>query len=331
MKPLPVLSASQLPCRPPERIWLIEHLWANDSVGLLGGPPKSLKTYLALEMAISVATATPCLGRFAVPRRGRVLLFAAEDASHVLRARIESLARAHGTPLDKLDIGIIDTPQLKLDQRNCQADLHATIKKHRPALLILDPFVRLHAGLDENSSRDVATLLGFLRSLQRHHHVCIVVVHHTRKSPAQSQGYELRGSGDFFAWGDCFLYMSRRRDVLKLSVQHRAAASIDPIHVQLSGDPPHLCITDKSAVPPDDIDIDSRILSTLSASGCPMSVRQIQNAVHARTATVLDALHRMRDTQQVTKSKQGWQVFPVSHPGDQRERKRSEQVTLPVD
>ena len=42
MKPLPVLSPSQLPLRPPERIWLIEHLWANDSVGLLGGPPKSL-------------------------------------------------------------------------------------------------------------------------------------------------------------------------------------------------------------------------------------------------------------------------------------------------
>jgi hypothetical protein len=90
-------------------------------------------------------------------------------------------------------------------------------------------------------------------------------------------------------------------------------------------------VSGTAAETPDDIDIDSKILSTLSASGCPMSVRQIQNVVHARTATVLDALHRMRDTRQVTKSKQGWQVFPVSHPGDQRERKRSEQVTLPVE
>jgi hypothetical protein len=293
-------------------------------VGLLGGPPKSLKTFLALEMAISVATATPCLGRFAVPRPGRVLLFAAEDATHVLRARIESLAQAHGTPLDKLDVGIIDTPHLKLDQRDAQADLHATIEKHSPTLLILDPFVRLHAGLDENSSRDVATLLGFLRSLQRHHHLSIVVVHHTRKSPAQSQGFELRGSGDFFAWGDCFLYMSRRRDNLELSVQHRAAASIDPVHVQLVGDPPHLQITDMPALTTDGIDIDSKILSTLATSARPLSVRHIQSAVHARTATVLDALHRLRDAGKVSNTKQGWRAFPVSHPRDRRERKRSE-------
>ena len=327
MKPLPVLSAAQLPQRPPEKVWLIDKLWANESVGLIGGPPKTLKTYLALEMAISVATATPCLGRFAVPHKGRVLLFAAEDATHILRARIESLARAHDTTIGNLDIGIIDTPHLKLDKRDAQENLHATITKHKPALLILDPFVRLHMGLDENSSRDVASLLGFLRSMQRHHNLAIVVVHHTRKSPAQSQGYELRGSGDFFAWGDCFLYLSRKRDALKLSVEHRAAAAIDPVCVQLSGDPPHMSIVDD--VPTNDgRDLESKIISTISASDSPMSTRQLQNAVHARTASVLDVLHHLKDINKLVKTSQGWSAFPVSHPRDHRERKRSDQVSL---
>ena len=51
--------------------------------------PKSCKTWLALEMAVAVASGRPCLGRFPVPRPGPVLLFGAEDAPHQLKGRIE--------------------------------------------------------------------------------------------------------------------------------------------------------------------------------------------------------------------------------------------------
>jgi hypothetical protein len=39
--PLPVARASDLDPRPPERRWLIEGLWGDQAVGIVGGEPKS--------------------------------------------------------------------------------------------------------------------------------------------------------------------------------------------------------------------------------------------------------------------------------------------------
>ena len=63
---LPVCRANELKIQPPEKLWLIEPLWAQYAVGIIGGAPKCCKSWLGLDMALSVASATPCLGRFAV-------------------------------------------------------------------------------------------------------------------------------------------------------------------------------------------------------------------------------------------------------------------------
>jgi hypothetical protein len=39
---------------------------------------------------------------------------------------------------------------------------------------VLDPLVRLHA-IDENIAAEVAPLLGYLRSLQRHHRTAVAL------------------------------------------------------------------------------------------------------------------------------------------------------------
>ena len=63
-----------------EQRWLVTSLWSEEAVGIIGGEPKCCKSFLALDLAVAVAAGTPCLRRFAVPRPGRVLLYAAEDA-----------------------------------------------------------------------------------------------------------------------------------------------------------------------------------------------------------------------------------------------------------
>ena len=73
--------------------------------------------------------------------------------------------------------------------------------------MILDPFVRLqHA--DENDARQVAAILAALRELARTFNAAVLLVHHARKSGAALPGQALRGSGDFWAWGDSNLYLS---------------------------------------------------------------------------------------------------------------------------
>jgi RecA-family ATPase len=210
MTRLPVAPAHALPERPEDRRWLIEDLWGDQAVGIVGGEPKCFKSFLALDMAVAVAAGVPCLRRFPVPRPGRVLLFAAEDPLPDVRARLAGIGHAAGVVLADLDVQVITAPSLRLDLAADQERLAATVAALGPALLILDPFVRLHRR-DENASADVAPLLAYLRDLQRRHALAVVVVHHARKGAGRVRdGQALRGSSEFHAWGDSNLICSPR-------------------------------------------------------------------------------------------------------------------------
>ena len=180
MSALPVRLAHQLDTQPEEQRWLIEGLWSAQAVGIVGGEPKCCKSFLALDMAVAVAGGVACVGRFPASQRGRVLLFAAEDSLCVVRQRLSGIAAAAGLALESLDIHVIVAPVVRLDVELDRARLEDTVAALRPALLVLDPFVRLHR-IDENASAEVAPRLDFLRGLQRRHPVAVVLVHHARK------------------------------------------------------------------------------------------------------------------------------------------------------
>jgi hypothetical protein len=93
-----------------------------------------------------------------------VLLFAAEDAPHIVRHRLEGIAYAAGADFQKLDIHVITVPTLRLDRHEHQQALQATVAGLKPKLLVLDPLVRLHC-IDENLVAEVAPLLAYLRTL----------------------------------------------------------------------------------------------------------------------------------------------------------------------
>ena len=94
MNPLPVQRASQLSTAGPQTQWLVEGLWSDQAVGILGGEPKCYKSFLALDIAVSVASGTACLRQFPVRRTGKVLLFPAEDSLAIVRQRLEGIAAA---------------------------------------------------------------------------------------------------------------------------------------------------------------------------------------------------------------------------------------------
>jgi hypothetical protein len=231
---LPVVRVAELPCEELAERWLVEQLWCASAVGVIGGAPKCAKTWLGLDMALSVATGTPCLGRYAVPEPGPVLIYLAEDALRTVRERIEGMARHRGLDLDGVEIHVITVPVLRLDHDRDRTRLWETVRRLRPRLLVLDPLVRLH-GIDENHAGDVAELLGYLRSLQRQLGLSVLLVHHTRKNAADgvAAGQGLRGSGDIHAFGDSNLYLRRTEEHLILSSEHRAAPASPPVHLEL--------------------------------------------------------------------------------------------------
>lgn len=295
MTALPVRLAHQLEVCPEEQRWLIEGLWSAEAVGIVGGEPKCCKSFLALDMVVAVASGAPCLRRFPTSRRGRVLLFAAEDSPSVVRQRLTGIAVASGFALAALDIHVIVAPVLRLDVELDQRRLEETVSALQPALLVLDPFVRLHR-IDENVSAEVAPLLDYLRGLQRRHHVAVVLVHHARKGASHMRaGQALRGSSELHAWGDSNLYVRRHGDdQLSLTVEHRAARSSDGIGLVLhaEGDSLALRVVDhaapeQTAPPSSPVERVERILTEATA---PMSQREIRDLAKTRASTVGDAL-----------------------------------------
>jgi AAA domain-containing protein len=231
---LPVVRVGEIRSEESAQRWLVEELWGASSVGVIGGAPKCAKTWLGLDMALSVATGTACLGKYAVPQPGPVLVYLAEDALLVVRERVAGMARHRGLDLAGVDIHVITAPTLRLDRGADRTRLLETTRRLRPRLLLLDPLVRLHS-IDENNAGEVAELLAYFRGLQRQLDLAVLLVHHTRKNATGgvAAGQGLRGSGDIHAFGDSNLYLRRSREHLMLSSEHRAAPAAASVYLEL--------------------------------------------------------------------------------------------------
>jgi hypothetical protein len=312
MTGLPVQLAAMLPALPEERRWLIDGLWAAEAVGIVGGEPKCCKSFLALDMAVAVAAGVPCLGRFPATQLGPVLLYAAEDALHIVRRRLEGIAATSGLGIADINVQVITAPSIRLDLDDDRQRLTETLNELRPRLLVLDPFVRLHR-IDENASGDVAPILGFLRGLQRRFNLAVVVVHHARKGAGKARaGQALRGSSEFHAWGDSNLYLRRSGDDLTLAIEHRAAASSTGLAVALQNDGAGLALrvldrtprTDAPPPrPPSPID---KVEQALGASSTPMSLAALRAACHIRNKNVSAALATLASEGRVRKTAAGY-------------------------
>jgi hypothetical protein len=308
---LPVEPAYRLAERSEEHRWLVTGLWSEQAVGIVGGEPKCCKSFLALDLAVAVAAGVPCLRRFTVRRAGRVLLFAAEDALHIVRRRLEGISAAAGVALANLDIQVITAPTVRLDLDADRRNLAETVARLQPRLLILDPFVRLHR-IDENASGEVAPLLAYLRELQRRHDVAVLVVHHAKKGGGGVRaGQALRGSSEFHAWGDSNLYLRRDGDDLSLSAEHRAAPSMPPITIELAqrGTALALEVVDRRdpATPPPS-SLDERITATLAGADAALPFAELRACCRVRATTLYERLAVLADTGRVVKTEDGYRL-----------------------
>lgn len=317
MNALPVKPASQLCAQGPQTQWLIEELWGDQAVGILGGEPKSCKSFLALDMAVSVASGRSCLRRFPVRRPGSVLLFPAEDSLAVVGQRLEGICRAAQLSLDGLPIEVITAPTLRLDQPKDCHRLANTVESLKPVLLILDPLIRLHR-VDENDASQIAALLSFLRHLQRRFHLAVVLVHHARKnSNGARPGQALRGSSELHGWGDSNLYMRRRGDKLTLSTEHRAAPSKDHLPLELSQEGSALSLSllsdQKTSAPVSEKNSPlQRVQKTLAQLDHPVPLQQLRKLCGMRTASVCSALSELSDQGILNHDCKGYQLKPQS-------------------
>ena len=301
---LPVCRVNELAIQPPEQSWLIESIWGYAAVGMIGGPPKCCKSWFGLDMAVSVASGTPCLDRFPVKQPDPVLIFLAEDALPAVRSRIEALCAHRHIHLDSLNLYVITASSLRLDLGRDQQRLKATLEVLKPRFLLLDPLIRLHR-LDENSAADISNLLGFVREIQRAYDMAVVLVHHASKKRRAQPGQALRGSSDLHAFGDSNAYLTPRNDSILLTIEHRSAKPPEPVELKLvSSDAAiHLAIA-----APDNLHnpLPDRIMTLLTNENKPLTQTIMRDRLKVNNQRLSQTLNRLDQQGLILRTSGGW-------------------------
>jgi RecA-family ATPase len=296
VEPLLTLPAAELVQKATPVEWLVDSLLLHSGAAILGGAPKAGKSFLALDLCVAVASGTTGAGYFRVEAPRPVILLCAEDPTAVLAQRLDALARSRSKTLHELPIEVIVEPVVRLPE--ALPRLAATLLRSRPALLLLDPLIRLHRA-DENSATEMAIVLDGLRDLARASHTAILLVHHARKAPSNgSPGTGLRGSSDLAAFGDSNLYLRRLADsTLELRIEHRAAAAPQPRCLKL-------CVEAQNSIAyfqpqerndPHHDPTASRLLAILQQSPSPLSASALRTKLGLRNQTVVTALRVLLD------------------------------------
>lgn len=232
----------------------------------------------------------------------------------IVRERVAGIAAHRGLDFGGLDFHVITAPSLRLDHDVDQARLRTTLDRLHPKLLLLDPLVRLHS-CDENSSQEIAGLLGFLREVQRRHHVAVMLVHHLGKKSHGQLGQGLRGSGDLHAWGDDNAYLTRKGDDLLLTLEHRSAAAADPIKIRLVAEPDGSNVRLQAAESrggetgrtetPAPVTLPERVIEVLASAGRAVSRATLRAGLRVNNKRLGDALADLEQRGLIARTAEG--------------------------
>lgn len=226
--------ASLLTETEPPLEWLIEGLWVDKARGLIAGNPGVGKTWLALDMLMSVASGQLCLGKYPV-KQGAVLLVEEEASELNLSRRVHAMARARNLHDADLTNFYHLTRQFVKIPRDMK-EIVFFVLENDIKLVVFDSLRRFHGG-DENSSTEMQKVLDAFAMISSFCNCSVVLIHHLAKRNDKSPTplfERLRGSSDLWAWRDCLIGVEGEEDATEAtcSFQFRDAEAQAPLRVR---------------------------------------------------------------------------------------------------
>jgi hypothetical protein len=146
--------------------WLVNGRLVAGSVSMFASKPKVGKSTTVRYLALCVARGEPFL-EWEVKQGDVIYLNLEERAEDVVEA-FRALGATPGDPI-------------KITNKGDVAALTSTLRKHRPALLIVDPLFRLIAVKDEKAYAEVYARMGPLIDVARETGTHITCMHHSPK------------------------------------------------------------------------------------------------------------------------------------------------------
>jgi RecA-family ATPase len=181
------------------REWDVEPLIIRGQHGVIGSVMKAGKGFDVADLAVSKASGTPWLGRFACPVPGSVLVFAGEEDEREVHRRVTAVAAARGLEARELPIyyafgvpRLSDPGDLEIVRRR--------LEEVGPQLSCIDPLYRAAAGADHRSLYARGDLRGRAEELTREFRTTLPVVTHFNRSREARGAERLTGAGPA-EWG----------------------------------------------------------------------------------------------------------------------------------
>lgn len=194
--------------------WFVDFYLARMQPAVMAGPSKSLKTSVLVDLAVSVATATPHLGKWRVGQRARVAMVSGESGGYALQETFFRVMRAKELPEDACDDWLkwefsLPTFADKIDTAAFAARLAAL----ECELVIIDPFYLTLGAVDAKNMFEMGPALKAVADLLLYRHgVTPIIAHHSNRQlpvgePMQLQHLAYSGLEQFLAQ---YMFLNRR-------------------------------------------------------------------------------------------------------------------------
>lgn len=218
---------------PPPK-WLIKDVLTYGAVGFIAGQPKSFKSWIGLDLALSVASGQPFLGEFSVLHPGRVLYIQEEDSAVTLKQRVGKIWPSKHADRMRLSAEGLewlpaeeagDSPPIDgyvmegvtISDPSWQSWLDDQLARGEYRLLVIDPLMMTAGDVEENRAQEMTNkIFRPLKELARKHDTAIQLIHHMRKGNSRNGQQErggqlLLGSVANHAWAEDSMYVMHGR------------------------------------------------------------------------------------------------------------------------